>query len=439
MPSFYSTTLPQQLPLTPPEQYGGYPSNKLSAMSNLAMPNVAIQNSTRSFFGHTVADNRYGQLSTQTLPPMRIAPGLAEDEQAYYQARTHVKHQPKEEKAVGGVSVHLDYEMEHMVEFVSEMAQGMYDLYTHHICIADIDIIRSIQPGCTVSTAFRKYVSQILSSTRLPSSTILLGMHYLTTRMGMLSAHGSYTASSNKLYHLLTIALLLGSKFLDDNTFQNRSWSEVSSIPVADLNTLEVEWLVAIQWNLHFEPNDPQGFSAWYTQWTSWKLKKAERTFGSLRLAALDTSLQGQRSINKSLPPTPMFPPSYSDSQFGRGSVDRGQPQWQTPHYEQWLPRRSMTDYSPPSAPETGPSTPEWYARHGSIGYGQAPPAYSVRAMPPPLQILPSSQSTYYNPYSQQYTPTWNSHGMGCGCGYCAPYQERYSMSHGFGAQTVAG
>ena len=474
MPSFYPPPLPQSMPLTPPEQNGAY---------NSILPSAPIQSLTRSFFGHNGMENRYGSdgsdkhgysklsmqpsagyskdldqlsmssllprinyrdnmyghLPSQTLPPMRVAPSLVEDEQVYYQARTHLKPQPKEEKAVGGVSAHLDYEMEHMVDFVSEMAQGMYDLYKHNICIADIDIVRSVQPGCTVTPAFRKYVSQILSSTRLPSSTILLGLHYLTTRMGMLSAHDSHAASSNQLYHLLTIALLLGSKFLDDNTFQNRSWYEVSNIPVADLNTLEMEWLVAIHWNLHIDQNDSQGFSAWLTLWSTWKLKRIERNLGSLRLNSLDTNMQGQRAINKSLPPTPMFPPLYSDSQFGRGSVDRGPPQWHTPRYDQW-PLRSVIDHSPPSAPETGPNTPEWYGRHGSIGYGQSSAGYSARAMPPPpLQILPSAQSTYYNPYAQQYTPTWNSHGMGCGCGYCAPYHERYSMSHGFSAQTVAG
>ena len=56
-------------------------------------------------------DNRYGQLSTQTLPPMRVAPGLIEDDQAYYQARTQLKPQPKEEKAIGDVSTHLGYAM----------------------------------------------------------------------------------------------------------------------------------------------------------------------------------------------------------------------------------------------------------------------------------------------------------------------------------------
>ena len=56
------------------------------------------------------------------------------------------------------------------------------------------------------------------------------------------------------LFRLLTIAVVLGSKFLDDNTFINRSWSEVSGIQVHELNELELEWLLAIKFKLHRDP-----------------------------------------------------------------------------------------------------------------------------------------------------------------------------------------
>ena len=255
----------------------------------------------------------------------------------------------------------------------------------------------------------------------------------------MLSADGIYASSTGQLYRLLTTALMLGSKFLDDNTFQNRSWSDVSNISVGELNSLELDWLIAIEWDMHIDPSDPQGLTAWLNQWKRWQAKKIERTLDSLKLTPLDTNIQRMRSVNKQLPPTPLYPPSYSDSLYNLGSKDRSQ--WQTPRYDQWPPIRSMSDRSPPSAPETGPNTPEWYGRHGSFGYGQAPPAYSMRPMPPPLQILPpaAQPASYYTPYAQQFTPTWGGHGLGCGCGHCAPYSERYSMSHAYGAQTVAG
>ncbi|KAJ3472227.1 hypothetical protein NLG97_g11171 [Lecanicillium saksenae] len=107
----------------------------------------------------------------------------------------------------GGVCAVLDYEVDMMAEYVAEMAT------------------RLVTPEATVSSPFRKFVTQILTSTRLPSTTILLGMNYLAKRINAMKGQGgSYKASEGQVWRYLTVSLLLGSKFLDDNTFQNRSW-----------------------------------------------------------------------------------------------------------------------------------------------------------------------------------------------------------------------
>lgn len=59
----------------------------------------------------------------------------------------------------GGVCAVLDYETELMAEYVADMT------------------VRLVLPKSSVSGAFRKFVNQILTSTRLPSTTILLGMN----------------------------------------------------------------------------------------------------------------------------------------------------------------------------------------------------------------------------------------------------------------------
>ncbi|KAG4217340.1 hypothetical protein PC116_g34179, partial [Phytophthora cactorum] len=74
----------------------------------------------------------------------------------------------------GGVCAVLDYETELMAEYVADMTA------------------RVVLPKLTVSGAFRKFVNQILTSTRLPSTTILLGMNYLAKRVNMLNQTGSF-------------------------------------------------------------------------------------------------------------------------------------------------------------------------------------------------------------------------------------------------------
>lgn len=486
MPSFYPTALPRQLPLTPPDFYtfdnvssagGMQPAvaafygtgdvdtrYAMDTRDNTAYPKQSAhqtngsssrtaytteldsQTTTSIAASYSQHENAYGHVGAPLLPPIRI-PDRATIEQTYYQntqaQRSQAQPQPKEDKAVGGVSAHLDYEMEQMVDFVSETARGMYDLFQSHICLADIDIARSVQPTANVTADFRKYVSQILTSTRLPSSTILLGLHYLATRMTLLSSRGVYSSSTGHLYHMLTTALMLGSKFLDDNTFQNRSWAEVSHISVLELNTLETEWLVDIDWNLHVDPADPQGLSAWLQEWKTWTVKRVEEvTLDALKLTPLDASLRRQHSLNKQLPLTPLYP-SYSENMFAVASKERLHSMWQSPTHDQWPPIRRLIERSPPSAPESGPHTPEWYGRHSLIGYGQAVPLHTMRSMPPlqPLHILPSSnQSPYFTGYPQQYTPSpWSGHSIGCMCGYCLPQHDHFAMVHAYGAQPVAG
>ncbi|KAI9855730.1 MAG: hypothetical protein M1824_005890 [Vezdaea acicularis] len=375
----------------------------------------------------------------------------------------HQKRQPerivrqdpvKEEKAIGGVSAHLDYEMDQMADYVAEMSQGMYDLYKSPICLADVDIVRSVQRSGLVSPTFRKFVLQILTSTRLPSSTILLGLHYLATRMSMLNQKSAAKASSGQLYRMLTIALLLGSKFLDDNTFQNRSWSEVTQLPVTELNILELQWLTAIDWNLHTDVNDPHGFVAWQSHWDNYKQERAiQAQKQRAALAPIETNVvrhQQQRSA--------LSPGSYYLSHFNpitpSYQAERPQTHYQTPatydhSYDQpaWY-HSSSGQSSPPSAPETGPNTPEYFGLPSGWSYQQAPQAYglgpsqSIRQMnQPQISQQPQHCSYQHSLYAQAYpqNPWSHGHGLGCWCSMCSRAYEQPQLMPSYGSQAVVG
>ena len=425
-----------------PKKYGSGP---------LVLPSLQSSYDATASDHHARCRNRDVQnpnFGAAPITSVNNPPNSTCDESTYY-SNVQTVHAPapvpapapaaaKEEKVVGGVAVHLDYEMDHMAEFVAEMAQGMYDLYQSRICLADIDILRSVHFRTAVSTEFRKYVLQVLSSTRLPSSTILLGLHYLATRVSMLPYNADRSSASFQLYHLLTTALLLGSKFLDDNTFQNRSWSEVSNIPVAELNRQEIEWLVDIKWDMHIKFEN-QGLYAWIDKWTAWKAKKMERSLTALKLTPLDTSMRQQRPISKPHPLSPMYP-SHTDSNNSHALRTQQQSHW-LPSVQDWSSAyRRTTDYSPPSAPPTGPTTPDWYGFANFGSHVQNNQAYSSRTMPVPVATMPS-HSSYYRPQQTQTYPgdPWGGHEIGCRCGYCVPYYDRYPMMRGSGMQTVAG
>ncbi|KAI4157677.1 MAG: hypothetical protein L6R39_000629 [Caloplaca ligustica] len=385
------------------------------------------------------------------LPPIKVPERSVEIRQM--QPRPHIPAPPaapiKEEKATGGVAAHLDYEMDTMADFVAEMAQGMYALYVSRICLADIDMLRSVQPqalGAPGASAFRKYVGQVLSSTRLPSSTILLGLYYLATRMRMLSSSGKYPPThqgGGQIYRMLTTALLLGSKFLDDNTFQNRSWSEVSNIPVGELNVLEMEWLLAIKWNLHVDPEDTQGFMQWQSYWQQWQTRRIERSLEALKLTPLDVNVQR-------LPPASKIPysvmsthsPRKNDSAYSNaGFSGYNASPWHTTPYDHWPSFQSKIEYSPPSAPETEPTTPEWYGSSAEYGYGLASQPSSARTVQSTSQYsFPSCQSMAYPTAYPPYTSAkWNGHLATCDCMSCVPSAHRHLIGSGYRLQSVFG
>lgn len=321
----------------------------------------------------------------------------------------------------GGVCAVLDYEVDQMTDYVAEMAQ------------------RIVLPTSPVSPAFRKFVQGLLSSTRLPSTTILLGLNYLARRMNMLNATTQYKATDGQVWRMLTIGLLLGSKFLDDNTFQNRSWSEVSGIAVSELNTLEHEWLAAIQWNLYVNLDESEDFKAWIQNWTNWRENKNKERLAVLDrlapLAPIDTNVQRTRPYSQAYN---AYPKSASRERPVSGfQVPYEQPAWNnnypTPHL------------TPPSAPDSGLNTPEYLSATGGgprydwTIFNQYPRGFQQMQHPGYGQ---TRIANYGTPFSNHYGGHYNfwDPSMDCpGCPECVQQKQPYFMSHYGGQQTVAG
>lgn len=423
-----------------------YPQNSAygaqQAMTAHAQPHISIHSGRdlsqiTPYVPQIPSQQTYGSLTAAPiLPPIRHHDDVADPLPPQFRAhnvQSQVDTKKKEEKATGGVALHLDYAMDMMANFVSEMSQGMYDLYTSGLRVADIDLMRSVSPGVFVSAQYRKYVLQILSSTRLPSSTIMLGLFYMAEHMKILSKSGMENRSTSTVYRMLTTGLLLGSKFLDDNTFQNRSWAEVSSIPVADLNRMELEWLFDFEWTIHGPMyHEDEGFFMWREHWLAYETNsKRAKAKASQKLTPINTNIARSRSIKQPLlSPEGPIPPQY-------------QP---TAHYDSHWRRNPFADYSPPSAPHSGPTTPEYYS-NASGYYTQPPPPYShstwasvaASAMSAPRSQPPSYHQTpaYLSSYN-----SWTSHGLGCGCSSCTGSKFNDNIFHPtghFGLQSVVG
>jgi hypothetical protein len=378
------------------------------------------------------------------LPPVRSfdQPMISAPEQQYQRPQEyrphahyeqhHTQPKPKEEKPVGGVSAKLDYDMEWMADFVSDMAQQL------------------VQRGKPSHHSFRTWVHSVLCATRLPSATIVLSLHYLSMRMTMLQ-EARQPPQEGQIYRLLTVALILGSKFLDDNTFINRSWADVSCIDIKVLNSMEQNWLEDIDYRLHRDPVEAQGFHTWLAHWKEYEAQKLAMGARSLKLSPIDTNVQRHNPVHKTFTPQlthSAFPPPSAQEYYSARSQ---QPQYHTPAwtpYDPWLVPRSAMDTSPASAPHTGPTTPEYYGGPGTWApldngayynrrYGFTP--LSQPQVQPHAQPLPQSQVYPTLGHQYQQHTGWNAHSIHCNCGHCnASRHGTWFMSSGFGHQVAA-
>lgn len=377
--------------------HGRHSSSREHSERYLQNPAYTVQHSSHAHprmshvpydsYPQVVPGYQYAAAPAPILPPIRSTGAM----DAF-----HYGHQEKkEEKPTGGVAQHLDYEMDLMASFVAEMAQKL------------------IIPGSAPPREFRKYVSQILSSTRLPSSTIMLGLFYLASRMKIITKQGQDATQSGTVYRMLTTCLLLGSKFLDDNTFQNKSWAEVSSIPVSELNLMELDWLQGFNWEIHqLMYKEDEGFFEWIDHWHAYENKaKAVKVKEMHKLAPIETKLAPRFSVQHPvlLSPDNPIPPQYQqDAQYDT----------------QWA-RQYMSEYSPPSAPHSGPATPEYYSNHWSYG--------------PTSSYSRQGYANYGAQATYQHTPNYQSYGYQQPWAQGSKHSDYYFNHGGYPVQTVVG
>lgn len=146
---------------------------------------------------------------------------------------------------------------------------------------------RGLNPDAIPSIGFTKWVTTILSTTQVGKNVVLLALMFIYR---LKQVNPDVSGKKGSEFRLLTIALMLGNKFLDDNTYTNKTWAEVSGISVNEIHIMEVEFLSNMRYNLY----------ASESQWQEWKSKLG-------RLSSFyDRALRYNSSAATS-PTTPIF------------------------------------------------------------------------------------------------------------------------------------
>ncbi|KAI0666197.1 cyclin-domain-containing protein [Trametes maxima] len=102
----------------------------------------------------------------------------------------------------------------------------------------------------SVSPAFVRFMQKVLETTQVSQSVIVLSLRYIYR----LKARNPFTSGqAGSEYRVAIAALMLANKFVDDNTYTNKTWSEVSGIELSEVNRMEREFLLGIDFGLYVD------------------------------------------------------------------------------------------------------------------------------------------------------------------------------------------
>ncbi|TRM62792.1 cyclin-domain-containing protein [Schizophyllum amplum] len=106
------------------------------------------------------------------------------------------------------------------------------------------------------SPIFVQFMQKLLETTQVSHSVIVLSLYYI--RRLRTKARASVQEGSE--FRIAVAGLMMANKFLDDNTYTNKTWADVSGIGMEEINRMEREFLDGVDYNLYV---DQPAFESW--------------------------------------------------------------------------------------------------------------------------------------------------------------------------------
>ncbi|KAG8763905.1 hypothetical protein FRC11_009427 [Ceratobasidium sp. 423] len=271
---------------------------------------------------------------------------------------------------------------------------------------------------------FVSFIADLLATTQVSQSVITLALRYIYM---LKQANPSIRGRRGSEYRLAVTALMLANKFLDDNTYTNKTWSDVSRISLVEINQMEKEFLNGLGHNLYV---DLATYESWvlmltglidaYHELQSPSIRERYPILPPIRAAQSACTSPKDYVYSSQYPhhPAPRHfpvPPPITPQQDVAMHVYTPpslSPQTSAAIYTPPYPRQythtrhvhdiDMNDLSPRSESGNEVRRHSWYAPSPVIApfANAGPPGVHWNQVPPPLRA-PA-------PVYQQPTPTWS-------------------------------
>ncbi|KAE8216183.1 hypothetical protein CF327_g633 [Tilletia walkeri] len=151
------------------------------------------------------------------------------------------------------------------------MATGMEGAAAHGLHARPLGSLR-MQP----SARFVAFIKNLLTTTQVSSSVILLALLYIYR---LKSRHPQLNGQEGSEYRLSVTSLMLANKWLDDHTYLNKTWSELSGIELCDVTKMEREFWSGLGMDISASAGD---FQYWLKQVENMTLRREAKIQGRI-------------------------------------------------------------------------------------------------------------------------------------------------------------
>jgi hypothetical protein len=110
------------------------------------------------------------------------------------------------------------------------------------------------------TSPFRNFVQTIINTTAVSEAVLILSLWYVNK---IRRKNKFAQAAAGSEYRLCATGMMLANKYLDDNTYTSRTWSSLTSLPLHEMNLMEVEFLGALEHRVGITDVD-------YLKWTAY-------------------------------------------------------------------------------------------------------------------------------------------------------------------------
>jgi hypothetical protein len=166
---------------------------------------------------------------------------------------------------------------------------------------------------------FVQFMQKLLETTQVSQSVIVLSLHYIYR----LKERNRFTAGqAGSEFRIAVAALMMANKFLDDNTYTNKTWAEVSGIELAEISRMEREFLMGVDFSLYV---DKATYESWLNLLKGLVMAKERDSRHFRKSRVLPRASRRQSPHSSTGPPARTYSSKYRTPSLRARSTSPGQ------------------------------------------------------------------------------------------------------------------